>query len=216
VPQPLNNPLDRYAFYYTALSTPAFLRQRELGGDSGDPNNPGLPPHGNPHHVRYLQAALDAELKHADILIRAGATTHAKLFYFPTSTFERLGTALQPDTFLGSMEQLETISIGLYLAAVAQLSRYGRPDLVQLIAEITGVEAEHRMLGRVIANSKPANNLTLEKEPFAYVSEAYTALLPFLSKDVAGTVSRPVALPSRAHVARVVGRYGTRRVSRFL
>lgn len=207
------------AFYYTALTTPAVLRHPQLGGRSGDPNNPGLPPGGNPHHVRYLQAALDAEASHAEMLATAGAASSVRRFYFPAGAFKRLGTSLQSDSFLGVLEQLETLSIGLYLAMVGQLSQSQRNhlDLVQLAAEIAGVEAEHRMLGRVIAGLKPANNLTLEKEPYTTVSQASAALHPFLSgKGFGGGAARPVALPSRAQVARVVGKYGTRRVSHFL
>ena len=35
-------------FYYKALTTPAVLHNRSLGGPSADPNNPGLPPRRQP------------------------------------------------------------------------------------------------------------------------------------------------------------------------
>lgn len=204
-------------FYYSGLTSSAIMRTRQLGGRSSNPNNPGLSPGGSPHHVRYLQAALDAEAKHAEILAGEGATLHNTWFFFPASTFKRLGTARDSDSFLGVLDWLETASIGLYLAAVEQLSRLGQFDLAQLVAEIAGVEAEHRMLGRVIAHIKPANNLTLEKEPFASVSEAQAALRPFLSgKGFSGAATAPIALPSHTHIDRVVGKYRTRRVPGFL
>jgi hypothetical protein len=59
--------------YYAALTTPAVMRNSALAGRSGNPNDPGLPPGGHPQHVRFLQAALDAELKHAALLSAAGA-----------------------------------------------------------------------------------------------------------------------------------------------
>src|SRR5579884_3631577 len=43
-------------FYYTGLTSPAVMRNAQLAGISADPNNPGLPPGGNPGNVRYLQA----------------------------------------------------------------------------------------------------------------------------------------------------------------
>src|SRR5919198_5176860 len=43
-------------FYYTGLTSPGVMRNRQLGGSSSDALNPGLPPNGNPSHVRYLQA----------------------------------------------------------------------------------------------------------------------------------------------------------------
>lgn len=204
-------------FYYTALTTAAILRTRQLCGGSSDANNPGLPPNGNPHRVRCLQAALDAEARHADVLTAAGARPRVTSFYFPATTFTRLGTSFHPNSLLGVLDQLETLSIGLYLVAVERLARLGRLDLAQLAAELAGVEAEHRMLGRVLADIKPANNLTLEKEPFASVGEAQAALRPFLDgKGFAGGPTAPMARPSRSHVAHVVGKYGTRRVLRFL
>src|SRR5919201_5666674 len=39
-------------FYYTALTSPGVMRNRQLGGSSTDALDPGLPPNGNPSHVR--------------------------------------------------------------------------------------------------------------------------------------------------------------------
>src|SRR5919202_5997174 len=58
--------------YYTALTTPKVMRDPRLAGRSGDPHDPGLPPGGNPGNVRILQAALDAEVKHAATLAQLG------------------------------------------------------------------------------------------------------------------------------------------------
>lgn len=204
-------------FYYTGLTTRAIMRQPRLGGRSLDPNNPGLPPDGDPHNVRYLQAALDAEARHAALLSGAGADVPPTRFVFPAATFARLGHAGDGASFLGVLDHLETTMIGLYLAAVAQFCALGRADLAETVAGLGGVEAEHRMLGRVIARIAPANNLTLELDPFAEASAALAALHPFLGHGgFAGGSTRPIALPSPAHVRRVVGKYGTRHVSHFL
>lgn len=74
-------------FYYTALTTTELMSDSQLGGSSTDPNHPGLPPNGNPGNVRFLQAALDAELKHANSLAEAGAHSTISRFYFPVGTF---------------------------------------------------------------------------------------------------------------------------------
>ena len=203
-------------FYYTALTSPAVLRTPQLGGASSDPNNPGLPPNGNPSHVRDLQAALDAEVKHAALLVAAGATSHLTQFYFPGSTFTRLGTTLDPTSVLGVLDVLETALTGLYIAAVNQLLRPGYRDLARLAAEITGIESEHRMLGRVIADMRPANNLILAPEPIASVGEAAAALRPFLTgKGFAAGATPAIAVPTTAQTARVIGKYGTRWVPTF-
>lgn len=204
------------AWYYAGLTAPAVLRTRQLGGRSSDPNNPGLPPNGNPHQMRYLQAALDAEVKHVELLAGTGARSQVKRFYVPAAALRRLGTSVQAHSFLGVLDQIETLSIGLYLAAVNGLLQHHRLDLAQLAGQLAGVEAEHRMLGRAIANLIPANNLTLEKEPFALVGEAYAALRPFLDGRELGGPSRAIAVPTRAQATRVIGPYGTRRVHAFL
>src|SRR5438067_8740136 len=203
--------------YYTALTTPAVMRDRRLAGASGDPLNPGLPPGGNPANVRILQAALDAEVKHAAALAQAGATSPITHFYFPASTFQQLGSVQDARTFLGVTHVVETACVGLCLALLNHLWRLGRRDLTQFVVEVLGVEAEHRMLSRVIADVDPANDLILEDAPFATLADAEKALRPFLTgKGVAGGAARAVALPTAAQTARVIGTYGTHVVASFL
>src|SRR5919197_2701351 len=199
---------ERFAItlYYTALTTPAVMRDRRLAGVSGNPHNPGLPPGGNPANVRILQAALDAEVKHAAALAQAGAASPITHFYFPTSTFHQLGSVQDARTFLGLAHSSEATCVGLYLVLLNQLWHLGRRDLTPFVAEVLGVESEHRMLSRVIADVDPANDLIIEAAPFAAVSDAAKALRPFLTgKGVAGGAARVVALPTAAQTARVIG-----------
>lgn len=204
-------------FYYTGLTSAAVLKNPALGGASTDPNNPGLPPGGNPGNVRYLQAGLDSEIKHAAALSKAGATSSVTQFYFPATTFNGLGTSTAAGTFLGVLDALETAFIGAYLAAVSEFVNLGHSDLAELAGEIMGVESEHRVLGRVIANLNPANNLTLEKVPFTAVSDAATALGPFLTgKGFSGGATQGIALPTAAQTTPVIGLFSTRMVTMFL
>ena len=107
--------------------------------------------------------------------------------------------------------------MGAYLAAVGALVRLRRVELVGLTAGIAGVEAEHRMLGRLLAGLTPANNLTLEREPFACVSDAAPALRPFLTgTGFAQGAIGPLAVPTPAQTTHLVGKYGTLLVRRFL
>ena len=204
-------------FYYTALTSPGVMRDSRLGGSSTDALDPGLPPNGNPHHVRCLQAALDAESKHAALLVQAGATSPHTQFYFPRATFTQMGTSTDARTFLGVLDQLETAAVGVYIAAVSALVRLRHVELAGLAAGITGIEAEHRMLGRLLAGLTPANNLTLEREPFACVSDAAPTLQPFLTgTGFAQGADGPLALPTPAQTAHLVGKYGTLLVRQFL
>jgi hypothetical protein len=205
--------------YYTALTTPAVLLNSRLGGGSANPNNPGLPPNGNPQNVRFLQAALDAEVKHAAILAAAGARSPYTRFYFPPTTFQRMGTPVAPGSFLGVVEILETAMAGMYIAATAHFLQLGRPDLATLATQLMGIEAEHRTLGRVIAGVNPPNDLTLQPAPFACVGDVDAVLQPFLTGRrylFARDATAATALPSAAQARRVIGKYGTRRVRRFL
>src|SRR2546423_3763282 len=204
-------------FYYTALTSPGVMGNRQLGGSSTDALDPGLPPNGNPPHVRCLQAALDAESKHAALLAQAGAASPHTQFYFPRATFTQLGTSTDAQTLLGVLDQLETAAVGAYIAAVHALASLRHVELAGLTARITGVEAEHRMLGRLLAGLTPANNLTLEPMPFSQVSDAAPVLQPFLTgRGFAQGAIGPLALPTPAQTTHLVGKYGTLLVRRFL
>ncbi len=212
--------LERLAatLYYTALTSPAVMHNRALGGPSANPNNPGLPPGGNPAQVRYLQAALDAEVKHADLLAGLGARSTVERLYFPAVLFTRLGSPLDRASFLGALDMLETVCVGAYAAAAVSFARLDRLDLAGMAAEIMGVESEHRTLGRVIGVVLPANNHTLETAPFDTVMQAADAVRPFVTGQrflfAAGPV-RAIAVPSRSQTAGVIGTHGTRLVRKY-
>jgi hypothetical protein len=151
------------------------------------------------------------------MLARAGASSPHTQFYFPRTTFTQMGTSTDAQTFLGVLDQLETVAVGVYIAAVGALARLQRVELVSLTAGIAGVEAEHRMLGRLLAGLTPANNLTLERAPFACVGDAAPALQPFLTgRGFAQGAIGPLALPTAAQTIHLVGKYGTLLVRRFL
>lgn len=204
-------------FYYTMLTTPAVVGDQRLAGRSADPNNPGLPPGGDPGNVRNMQAALDAEAKHAAALIGAGASAATGHYYFPATTFDALGDSMSPGMCLGVLEALETLQVGLYVTAADTFLRLRRPDLAGVIAQILGVEAEHRLLGRAIAGVDPINNLTLQRAPYSSIDAAASALRPYLTgHGFAGPAGPPLPLPSATQVARVVGKYGTHIVKQFV
>lgn len=132
-------------------------------------------------NLPYLQAAILEENYHAQLLSKSGAKSLAggePRFWFPQNTFK------DEKVFLAVLDALETAFIEAYLAAIYQFSLDGRSDLAELAAQIMGVEAEHRVMGRVISNQKVANNLLLEKAPAkgATVAKVAAALVPFLSK----------------------------------
>jgi len=203
-------------FYYTALTSPPVMHDHRLGGPSADPNNPGLPPGGIPRNVRFLQAALDAEVKHAAAAGSAAATGGRPEFYFPATAFARLGSPTEAGSFLSVLDTLETMCVGVYIAAARQFLRVGRPDLGRVAIQIMGVEAEHRMLGRAIGAAWPANNLTLERAPYASVGGADEVVRPFVTgRGFAAGTTTAVAVPTAAQANRVIGRNHTHFVAHF-
>ncbi|MDP9728678.1 MULTISPECIES: ferritin-like domain-containing protein [Alicyclobacillus] len=169
---------------------------------NGVMNAATLPVTNNQDNQPYLRAALDEENIHAQILSGAGAKSVAgdnPKFYFPKGTFT------SDQTFAAVLEALETAFIEAYLAAIYQFASNGRNDLAQLAGQIMGVEAEHRVLGRVITNESVPNNISLEKAPpkGSTVADVAKALIPFLSKNDSNP-DGPFWLPTQSQIQNVV------------
>lgn len=177
-------------FYYMGINSTATLPQSTNSGN-----------------IPYLQAALDAENFHAQLLADAGGVSLAgpnPMFYFPQGTFAN------DNNFLAVLNALETAFIEAYLAAIYQFGSQGRSDLAQVAGEIMGVEAEHRVLGRQILTDftslKVPNNLLLEEADGTSVAVVAQALIPFLSaNNFGGASDGPYALPSQSQIAAAVG-----------
>ena len=148
----------------------------------------------------YLQAALDEERNHLNFLRAQGAAAPPTDFRFPAAAFDDL------PTFLALLDTLENAFIGAYLVAIQRLTQLGQPLLAQTAAQILGVEAEHRILGRIIAGATPANDLSLERAAYGCLSEVVAALMPFLQGNDGFT--RPASLPTVDQVNTAVDRFG--------
>jgi hypothetical protein len=213
-------------FYYTVLTSRQMMSDSQLGGSSTDPNHPGLPPNGNPGNVRFLQAALDAEAKHAAVLLASGAVPKFTHFYFPATTFQprctpgqlcTLGSSSDPTSFLGVLDVLETAFVGAYLAAILAFVKLGHPAAADLAANVAAVESEHLVVGRTISGVMPGNNLSLQPLPFAAAADAAGALQPFLTGvGFAHGATPAIPLPTSDQIHTVVGKESTRVVARFL
>lgn len=202
-------------FYYNALTGPVIM-DPNLAGTGGTATMTAT--NGNDGNVQYLRAALAEEIIHANLLrsLIGGSTPSGdpvQTFYLPAGAFTTLST------FLAVLNALESAFIGAYLNAsleFAQMAadRVNRPERQQLdstgkpytsrqleyfaevSASIMGVESEHRVLGRVIGNMNPANNLNYEQTDgltsvYNGSNSAVAALTPFLAP---GTGLSPYAL----------------------
>ena len=182
--------------YYTALVTPALLKQ--IAGSAAGPA-------GMAGNVACLQAALHQEMNHAMILENLGAQSRYKTFYFPTMALATLGYTSHAGTFLWMLDHLETACIAAYMRRIERYMTLRHPDLALLAARILGVEAEHRALYRVISQDYPANNVTLEVAQFTCANDIQRVLAPYLTgKGLPGRGHRVVALPTQAQIQRVL------------
>jgi len=201
-------------FYYNGLIGKA-IQDPNLAGPGGTAT--AVTSAGNMGNVQYLQAALSEEIAHANLMrtLLGGAapgTDPVQTFYLPTGCFDTL------PAFLKVLDTLENAFIGAYLEAVRGFSYMAALLLngnvvgytlngvgfssaqvqyyTQVAASIMGVEAEHRVLGRVISNTNPANNVCYEQTDgldavYNGPTSAVAALTPFLSP---GTGLSPYSL----------------------
>lgn len=167
-------------FYYQGIAGPTAAR---LG-----------PVHNN-NNLNYFQAALWQEYQHIQLLKSLGGKSltgsDSPTIWFPDGTFEK------PGSFLELLATLERAFVAAYLAAVGYWAGTNEPVYAEGAAQILGVEAEHRTLGRVTAGTNPPNNLVLEEAVFDHVADAVPALLPFVT---GGSGYTAYAFPSEAQI----------------
>ncbi len=212
-------------FYYNALTGPV-IQDPNLAGKGGTATH--VTSSGNFGNVAYVRAALSEEIAHANLFrsllgISAASKDPVQTFYFPAGSFQTLAG------FTGLLDALENAFIGAYLNAIQELAakaalrhagiytpddkKYTSQDLeyfTKVAASIMGVEAEHRVLGRVISNTNPANNVLYEQEDglnavYNGPKSAVAALTPFLTPSTGAGYSLASALANQGSVSQPVG-----------
>jgi len=124
-------------------------------------------------NLDYLKAAVVEEQLHENLLLAAGAKSLTSTFSFPSAgkTFKDL------DTFVMTLDQLETDFESAYIIAVSELGQQNQFGLAVLAAQIATIEAEHRVIGRSIKTSiKVPNDRAFTPVLVGSVGEAVTAL----------------------------------------
>ncbi len=210
-------------FYYNGL-VGSVIQDPNLAGTGGSADN--VSSGGNLGNVNYIQAALTEEISHADLLrsllsISTASSDPVQTFYFPSGSFDTIGP------FLGLLDALENAFIGAYLNAIQEFAtmaavarqrqhdhewydtRYSPEEfdyLAKVSASIMGIECEHRVLGRVISNSNPANNRNYETTDginavYNGPNSAVVALTPFLSSSTGPGFSLQTALAKQGSVS---------------
>lgn len=213
-------------FYYNSLIGPV-IQDPNLAGPGGSATD--VTAAGNAGNVNYVQAALTEEIAHANLfrsLLGGSAASGdpVQTFYFPAGSFDTLAN------FTGLLNALEDAFIGAYLNAIQEFatkaantrwdggrwshhdndgSQYSSEQLdyfSKVAASIMGIEAEHRVLGRVISNSNPANNLAYEQTDglnavYNGPNSAVAALTPFLTASTGPGYSLATALANQSTVS---------------
>lgn len=156
----------------------------------------------------YFQAAVTQEYIHEEILVSLGAKPLATSFYFPQEMFTK------ERVFFKYSELLETYFISAYISAAREFSgivssaiKQPKPISIGLAVQIAGIECEHRALLRVAGNQNPPNDLPIERDIVNCVSDAATALGPFLAGG-SGFSSTPIPVPSMSQVDTTATPYG--------
>ncbi len=101
----------------------------------------------------FRAAQIEEEI-HRQFLAKQGAKPLTNKFSFP----EGARTFKEFDRFLKTQQLLESVFTAAYLAAVKEFAMLKRPDLAQIAGQIAAIEAEHRVVGRVVGGLRPANN----------------------------------------------------------
>lgn len=201
------------AAYHAALTNVAIVHDTRLGGPGADPHRPDTWMGGIPAHMKDMLSILDAEVKHASALRAAGARAPVERAYLPRATMARLGSIAEPGSFLATMDTLERTAAAAYLAAAAALFSAGQPVFATTLARIMGVEAEHRLLCRLVDGTVAVSGRPLPPSPPPdTVAFTHTALAPYLT---AGPGKVAVGVPPVAATRALVGVYATRIVTSY-
>lgn len=150
---------------------------------------------------RWLRVTLDEEWFHSSHLRQHGAALADTGFFFKPSTFAPGHLA----DFLAAMDAIEVASIAAYLVAIRQMGELNESLWAEVLGQMAGVEAEHRVMGREMAqNSPPApNNLCYERADYLCAAQVEAALARYFSGGAG--YEGPVALPDQEAVAAAVG-----------
>jgi len=117
--------------------------------------------------LAFLKATHAAEQDHVTVFQLLGGQPLTNTFSLPAgaATFSDRGA------FVQTILALETASVGAYMTAVLLFAGGGRADLAQLAARIGSVEGEHRVLARRLAGLAPANDRSIEDNPYSSLED---------------------------------------------
>jgi hypothetical protein len=111
-----------------------------------------------------------AELDHWNFISQSFQPS-TKHFWIPDGFFGGAGDALDLTAVGQGVSAGETLFVDTYLVGVTLFAKKGNSTWARYSAEAGGDEAEHRVLGQVLAGASPPNNLGFEQFPFDNVAD---------------------------------------------
>lgn len=116
----------------------------------------------------WLKSAVQEEQIHLNLFESLGGAPLANTFSFPCGegTFTNLGN------FIATQQQLEGAFDSAFLAAIVEFCNLGLPLYSRISGQIACIEAEHRVLGRVIGGFTTADNEAFEPALLDTVEQA--------------------------------------------
>lgn len=157
--------------------------------------------------VNWLKSFLDSELKHKQFLEANGAVSLATEFYVPENLFT------DRQLFVETSNTAENWFVAAYLAATRRFAELGEPLLAATTAQVSGVEAEHQALIRLMGGLQPSFQ-TLKEPLFWNTSEVAPLFQPFLEGGD-GFVG-PAAFPGEAEIQALVAGQEVAAVTPFI
>lgn len=125
--------------------------------------------------VAVFEGAYAAELDHWRF-IRKHFQPQTRRFWIPDAFFGGPGNTLSLDAIGHALVAGETLFVNTYLIGVTTFASAGRPRFARFMAELAGVEAEHRVLAQTLIGATPPDNVGFEAFTFQHVDAIVTAL----------------------------------------
>jgi hypothetical protein len=116
----------------------------------------------------WLKSAAQEEQIHLNLFESLGGVPLTGTFSFPCGG----GTFTNKATFIATQQQLEGAFDSAFLAAIVEFCNLGLPLYSRISGQIACIEAEHRVLGRVIGGFTTADNEAFEPALLDTVGQA--------------------------------------------
>lgn len=117
--------------------------------------------------THFLQAVLVEEQLHQQYFAQSGGHSLADAYSFPHGP----QTFTDRPTFVATQQMLEEVFDSAFLAAVFEFAVLGHPNMAQVAGQIATIEAEHRALGRTLADAHSVDNWAFTPVTIGSVSD---------------------------------------------